>query len=136
MPFFLFGRKRFDFSGKIKKISILSFLASVRALWVERALRKWVRKAKKWKRLEKSWLYGDGPLGGQKWPEIIKKPHFRKKQSGCFHLKKKSGLQPQNQAFEAWSGAEQIFEFGQKWAWGVVWGRNFAKIEQISTNQI
>ena len=62
----------------------MAFQASVRALWVERALRKWVRKAKKWKRLEKSWLCGDGPLGGQKWPEIIKNRIFGKSKVGAF----------------------------------------------------
>ena len=61
---------------------------------------------------------GMGLWGVSKMTGNHKKPHFRKKQSGCFRLKKKSGLQPQNQAFEAWSGAEQIFEFGRKWAWG------------------
>ena len=64
---------------------------------------------------------GGWAFGGSKMAENRKKPHFRKKQSGCFRLKKKLGLQPQNQAFEPWSGAEQIFEFGRKWAWG--WSR-------------
>ena len=69
LPFFLFERKRFDFSGKIKKISILSFLASVRALWVERALQKNGQKVQKAEKAGKKlavwgWAFGGSKMAG------------------------------------------------------------------------
>ena len=114
----------------------MSFLASVRALWVERALRKNGPEGQKVEKAGKKLVVWGWAFGGSKMAGNRKKSHFRKKQSGCFHLKKKSGLRPQNQAFGAWSGAEQIFEFGRKWAWGWYGGRTGRNLAKMDFNEL
>ena len=84
LPFFLFERKRFDFSGKIKKISILSFLASVRALWVERALRKYGPKGQKVKKAGKKLAVWGWAFGGSKMAGNHKNRIFGKSKVGAF----------------------------------------------------
>ena len=88
LPFFLFERKRFDFSGKIKKnIDFVLFGLCSGPLGGACTAKKWSespKSGKGWKKAGKKLAVWGWALGGQKWPEIIKKNIFGKSKVGAF----------------------------------------------------